>query len=105
VSKTVIVRYTTRPEAAEQNQELIEGVYSALAEARPADFQYATYRLADGVSFVHVAQLDGDENPLVSLPAFQDFQRDLPARCAEQPVPSGASLVGSYTPAASGAGR
>lgn len=98
MSKTVIVRYVTRPETAEQNQALIEDVYAALAEARPNDFQYTTYRLKDGVSFVHIAQLDGD-NPLVGLPAFQEFQRDLPARCAEPPAPSGARVVGSYAPA------
>jgi hypothetical protein len=98
VSKTVIVRYMTRPEASEENQALIEGVYSALAEAQPSGFRYTTYRLQDGVSFVHIAQLDG-ENPLAGLPAFQEFQRDLPSRCAEPPSPSGATVVGSYAPA------
>jgi len=100
VSKTVIVRYVTRPESAEENQALIEGVYAALAEAGPSGFRYATYRLQDGVSFVHVAQLDGD-NPLVGLPAFQEFQRELPSRCVEPPAPSGATVVGSYAPAGS----
>ena len=77
---------------------LIESVYAALAEARPSAFRYTTYRLQDGVSFVHIAQLDGD-NPLVGLPAFQEFLSELPSRCVESPAPSGATEVGAYAPA------
>ena len=98
MSKTVIVRYLTRPESAEENQALVERVYAALAETRPSGFRYTTYRLGDGVSFLHIAQLDGD-NPLVDLPAFQEFQRELPSRCVQPPQPSGASVIGSYAPA------
>jgi hypothetical protein len=71
-------------------------VFAALAEVDPGDFRYTTYRLADGVTFVHVAQLDGAENPLRSLPAFAEFQRELAQRCEEQPAPSDATIVGSY---------
>ena len=71
-------------------------VYAALAEADPGDFRYTTYRLADGVTFVHVAHQDGPENPLQTLPAFAEFQRELQERCAEPPAPSEATVVGSY---------
>ena len=91
-----VVRYRTREDAAEENVRLIEAVYAALAELAPSDFRYATYRLADGVSFVHVARHDSDANPLTTLPAFAEFQRDLKARCVEPPQPSRATLVGSY---------
>lgn len=74
---------------------LIEGVYAALAELGPSDFRYATYRLADGVTFVHVAH-HGSGNPLPDLPAFVEFQRELKQRCVEQPQPSQATVVGSY---------
>ncbi len=96
MGSTVVVRYRTRPEAAEENVRVVEGVYAALAEADPGDFRYATYRLADGVSFVHVAEVLDGENPLGGLPAFADFQRELGDRCAEQPAAIEASLVGSY---------
>jgi hypothetical protein len=95
VSTTVVVRYRTRPDAADENARLVEGVFAALAEASPRDFRYATYRLADGVTFVHVARL-GDENPLAQLPAFAEFQRELAQRCVEGPAPSEATVVGSY---------
>jgi len=95
MSRTVVVRYRTRPDAADENARLVEGVYAALAELAPADFRYTAYRLADGVTFVHVAQ-HGESNPLPSLPAFGEFQRGLAERCEEQPAPSEATVVGSY---------
>jgi hypothetical protein len=96
MDKIVVVRYRTRPEAAEENARLVADVYSALAEVGPADFRYTTYRLADGVTFVHVAHLSGPVNPLETLPAFAEFQRDMPQRCAEPPAPSEATVVGTY---------
>lgn len=96
MTQTLVVRYRTHPEAADENARLIEAVFAALAETNPMGFTYRAYRLADGTSFVHVASLDGDDNPLASLPAFAEFQRNLPERCAEPPVPSSATVVGSY---------
>jgi hypothetical protein len=100
MSRTLIIRYQTTSEAADANSRLVEDVYAALAELEPPDFSYATYRLQDGVSFVHIARLDGPENPLSTLPAFAAFQRDLAQRCVVAPDPSAATLLGSYTPTA-----
>ena len=97
MSRTSVIRYRTRPDAADENVRLVEAVYAALAEARPAGLEYATYRLDDGVSFVHIASLPDNENPLGALPAFAEFQREIVERCVEQPMPSGATLVGSYS--------
>jgi hypothetical protein len=96
MSTTTVIRYRTRPEAADENARLVAAVYAALAKLAPSGFAYATFRLDDGVSFVHVARLDVAENPLRSLPEFAEFQRDLEARCVEQPEPIGATVVGSY---------
>jgi hypothetical protein len=95
-NRTLIIRYQTRPEAAEENSRLVEAVFSSLAKLKPNDFSYTTYRLADGETFVHIARLDGTDNPLATLPAFAEFQRDLAQRCVEQPAPSEATVVGSY---------
>ena len=96
MSRTAVVRYRTRPEAADENARLVEAVYAALAALGPSDFAYATYRLDDGVTFVHVAHLGDGENPLATLPAFAEFQRGLEQRCVEQPDPRAATVVGSY---------
>ncbi len=76
MSTNVIVQYRTTPEAADENARLVEAVYAALAELQPAGFRYTTYRLDDGTRFVHVAEQDGPENPLATLPAV----RRLPTR-------------------------
>lgn len=94
--RTLIIRYRTRPEAADENNRLVEAVFAALAELKPTGFSYTTYRLADRETFVHIARLDGTDNPLATLPAFAEFQRDLAQRCVEQPAPSQAGVVGSY---------
>jgi hypothetical protein len=96
MSRTVVVRYTTRPEAADENQRLVEDVYAELASHDPGGLQYATWRLADGVSFVHIAMVDGDGNPLQQTAAFAKFQRDIGQRCVEPPVATEATLVGAY---------
>jgi hypothetical protein len=96
MARTAIVRYRTHPEAAEENARLVEGVFRSLAEVDPGEMKYTTYRLADGVTFVHVAHFLGTENPLATLPAFVEFQRELALRCVEPPMPSEATVVGSY---------
>jgi hypothetical protein len=95
MDRSVVVRYETRPEAADENVRLVKSVYSALAQLAPSSFSYATYQLADGVTFVHVAN-HGDDNPLATLPEFAQFQQDLAARVIEPPAVIDATLIGSY---------
>jgi hypothetical protein len=96
---TIIVRYETKPERADENQQLVEKVFAELEERRPDSFRYASFRLEDGVSFVHiVSETGGGSNPmsLADLPAFREFQREIPERCVVQPVAQGASIVGAH---------
>jgi hypothetical protein len=96
MNRTLVIRYKTRPDAADENSRLVEAVYASLAALNPGDFRYATYRLADGVTFVHIAEQAGPDNPLTTLPAFAEFQRGLAERCVEPPAPSEATVVGSH---------
>jgi hypothetical protein len=91
-----MVRYTLKPGLAETNEELIRAVYRELHERRPDGLRYATFRLEDGLSFVHIAELDGEHNPLSELPAFQAFVAGVRERCEQPPVTSGLSEIGSY---------
>jgi hypothetical protein len=93
-----VVRYQTKPDRAEENQALIEKVFVELDARRPAGLRYASFRLADGVSFVHVASVETDDgaNPLTATPAFSEFLRGIDDRCEEGPLASGATVVGSY---------
>jgi len=96
MSDAIVVRYETTMDAAAENQRLVERVYAELAEARPSGIRYLTLRLADGVTFVHVALRDGDDNPLARVRAFAEFQAGLADRVVGPPQANDATIVGSY---------
>jgi len=96
MAHTVIVRYTTRSDRADENERLIRAVFAELAVSRTPGLDYAAFRLEDGMSFVHVATIEGDENPLTSLPAFRAFVSGIGDRCIDPPVTTGGSPVGGY---------
>ena len=94
-----VVRYQTKPDRADENQALDrEGVRRARRRAGPTGCGTRAFRLADGVSFVHVASVDTDDgtNPLTATPAFAEFLREIADRCEEGPLASDATVVGSY---------
>jgi hypothetical protein len=90
-----IIRYTTRADAAQENQGLVEKVFAQLAAEDPGGLRYATFRLADGVTFMHLVIREGVD-PLSGMAAFADFQRGIAERCVEGPVRTEMSLVGAY---------
>jgi len=94
--QATVVRYTTRPDRAEENQGLVERVFAELAATRPEGLRYVTFRLEDGVSFVHVATVAGADNPLSSTDAFARFQAEIGDRLVAGPLVTGATVVGSY---------
>jgi hypothetical protein len=95
---TVVVRYRTRPERAEENQELVQKVFAELDETGATGFGYTSLRLADGVSFIHVVVDDEGAGSvsLNDLPAFQHFVAGIADRCDEAPVAQGATVVGAH---------
>lgn len=93
-----MVRYTVRPQCVAENERLAAAVYEALHAARPKGIRYATFRLADGVSFVHLVAHEPGEvgNALTSLPAFQAFAAGVRERCVAPPERSELTEIGSY---------
>ncbi len=93
----VVVRYRPKADRADENQKLVEAVFAELNAADPGGVRYVTYRLADG-TFVHIADVEADPNPLGAVAAFAEFQKDIAERCepGRGPDPQPATLVGSY---------
>jgi hypothetical protein len=91
----VMVRYTIKPDRVAENEQLVCDVYTELARTQPAGLRYATFKLPDGVSFVHFA-VHGQDNPLQQVEAFGRFQEGIRDRCDEQPVVARLEEVGSY---------
>ena len=94
--RRVMVRYKVKPDRAAENEELVRAVYAELERTQPAGFRYATFKLDDGVSFVHVASTEPGRNPLADVAAFGRFQAEIGDRCEEAPVVTELREVGSY---------
>ena len=92
-----MIRYQVRPGRADENVALIEAVYAQLAAERPEGIHYATFRLPDGVSFMHIV-IDSDQpgRILGELAAFKAFVGEIDSRCEEPPIATELTLVGSY---------
>jgi hypothetical protein len=89
-----VVRYRATAEAAEENQRLVEAVFAELATSRPPGLEYAVYRLADGVTFVHIAS--GDWDALGRVAAFRQFQQGGDERREAAPDARPATVLGAY---------
>ena len=94
----VLIRYKVKPERAEENERLVRAVYEELWHTEPGGFQYATFQLDDGVTFVHLAATEGDngQSPLPKLEAFRRFQENIGQRCDEPPAACHLREIGSY---------
>jgi hypothetical protein len=96
--RQIMVRYKVKPGRAEENEELVRAVYEELKRTAPDGLRYATYRLDDGVTFVHLASdetADG-RSPLTNVEAFKRFQEHIEDRVEEGPVVTEVSQIGSY---------
>jgi hypothetical protein len=69
-----------------------------LAQTAPGGIRYATFKLDDGVSFVHLASIETEDgsNPLGETAAFKAFQAEIKDRCEEPPAAVDLNEIGSY---------
>jgi hypothetical protein len=93
--KRTLIRYRTRPEAADANARLVEAVFAELAAREPEGLRYLSLRLAGDV-FVHFVESESDPSPLLQLDAFKAFQQGIRERCVEPPDPRAATVLGNY---------
>ncbi|HET9586566.1 MAG TPA: hypothetical protein VFP38_21260 [Bradyrhizobium sp.] len=95
--KRTLIRYKTRPEAADKNAELIAAVFAELKAAQPEGVRYLSLRLEDD-TFIHLVESAADDgsSALPKLAAFGAFQSGIRERCAEPPLASSAIVVGNY---------
>jgi hypothetical protein len=92
-----MVRYKVLPDRAAENETLVKAVYEQLNRERPADLRYITFKLPDGVSFMHVViETDQPGRILGEVAAFKAFAGSVESRCEEPPVVTEITVVGSY---------
>jgi len=95
MSRAVVVRYRVKPESLDENIRLVHAVYEELAEAHPEGLRYSTCQVDDR-SFVHVAVIEGADNPLNDIAAFLAFSEGVAQRCEDGPLVMHGSLIGEY---------
>jgi len=93
-----MIQYTVRAGRIAENERLIEAVFDELGRTRPAGLHYASLRVGDTGTFVHLVDYDGpdDGHPLPRLPAFRAFTAGLRERCEVPPATIELREVGTY---------
>jgi hypothetical protein len=96
--KRVMVRYKVKADKAAENERYIANVFEELKQTNPEGLRYASFKLEDGVSFVHIASIETEnkENPLSLSAAFKTFQENIKDRCEEPPVAIELNTIGAY---------
>jgi len=94
----VMVLYRAEPERVAENERYIKKVFEQLDGEQPTGLSYASFKLDDGVSFVHtVSDVTTDRGTrLGELPAFREFTRAIEERCDEPAVATRLKEVGSF---------
>src|ERR1017187_5552041 len=96
--KRKMIRYTVKHDRAAENETYVAAVFEQLNRENPKGLRYATFKLDDGVSFIHLVSLEdeGSGDSLTDLPAFKAFTADIRNRCETQPVTADLKEIGSY---------
>jgi hypothetical protein len=82
---------------AAENERLIGEVFAQIAREKPQGLRYQSFKLADGLSFMHVASSQNAEaSPLPKLEAFKTFVAGIRERCEEPPMTTEMQVVGAY---------
>jgi hypothetical protein len=94
----LMVRYQVREDAVDEVDAAIGRLVDALRDARPAGTRYALGRMADGVTYVGLLELEeGVDNPLPGLSEARDLQQVLAAAVVDgPPAPQPFTVVGAY---------
>lgn len=93
-----IVQFTAKEADVVDIDAAIEALMASIEQAQPAGTRYAWAKLADGVTFVGVLELeDGVDNPLLGMETARTFQRNLGNwAVGEPPAPQRLDVVCSY---------
>ncbi|MFJ2394942.1 hypothetical protein ACIOTI_19580 [Streptomyces sp. NPDC087843] len=93
----LMVRATVKPECVDELEAALRKMFTAIEAARPKGVRYASYRLADGVTYLAELEVaDGTGNPLPEIPEFREFQATLADWLAAPPAVEHLEVRGAY---------
>ena len=92
-----MIRAKIRDDKTADVEKAVKEVFAALEVAQPQGVHYASWKLADGVTYVILLGLDNDDdNALAAIPAFRDFQAGLGTWIAGPPAIEELTQIGAY---------
>jgi hypothetical protein len=96
--KRTMVRYKIKADRVAENERYIASVFEQLERETPSGLHYASFKLEDGVSFMHIVSMETADgsNPLAALSAFKAFTANIRDRCEEPPVAVDLQEIGAY---------
>ncbi|MCX4576599.1 hypothetical protein [Streptomyces sp. NBC_01571] len=93
----LMVRATVKPECVDELEAALRRMFTAIEAARPKGVRYASYRLADGVTYLAELEIaDGIGNPLPEIQEFREFQAALKDWLAAPPAVEHFEVRGAY---------
>jgi len=93
-----IVQYKVRPDRVEENERLVKDVFAQLKEQSLGDVRYASLKLEDGLSFVHIVSIETQDgsNPITEMSAFRAFSAAIRDRISDGPMQTAFETIGSH---------
>jgi hypothetical protein len=92
-----IVRYTVKPDRADENERLVRAVFEELRRLKPAGLRYATLREKGGLGFMHLVAYDQEGAPkMTDFAAFRAFSAEIKDRCEVPPERTEWEQLGGY---------
>ena len=91
-----IIRYRVKPGQADANAELARAVYAELHQPNPDGLSYATFRLDDQLTFVHVVRSCRPPTRCWPSGPSASSRPASPTACDQPPVAEDLTEVGSY---------
>ncbi len=85
MSRVTLVRYTTKPGHAEENETLARAAFEGLRATAPAGITYAMFRNGSDFTHLFVNQTQADSAVLTETPAFKAYAKDIADRCVAAP--------------------
>ena len=82
MQRLTMVRYTTRPEATVQNEQLSRAVFDEIRAEMPGKIAYGLFRSGDEFIHLFVNTADDDSDAVTETPAFHRYKANLADRCS-----------------------
>lgn len=95
---TLVIRYQTSDEGAEEVANATKEVFAALEGQQPKGIRFSYYRVVGSADFVAVLELaEGVENPLPGIEAARQLQATVAEHAVgASPAPQPVHVLGSY---------